>query len=51
MRHTLLVRKYDLDENKKTITDYIEQCEGENWIQVAQKLSRVFAWEYEDYQP
>jgi hypothetical protein len=51
MRHTLLVRKYDLDEIKKTITDYIDQCEGEDWVEIAQKLSRVFAWEYEDYQP
>jgi hypothetical protein len=51
MRHTLLVRKYDLGEIKKTITDYIDQCEGEDWMEIAQKLSRVFAWEYEDYQP
>ncbi|ANS45004.1 immunity 8 family protein [Serratia inhibens] len=51
MRHTLLVRKYDLDEIIKTITDYIAQCEGNDWMEIAQKLSRVFAWEYEDYQP
>jgi hypothetical protein len=51
MRHTLLVRKYDLDEIKKTIADYIDQCEGNDWMEIAQKLSRVFAWEYEDYQP
>ncbi|CAI1038072.1 Uncharacterised protein [Serratia liquefaciens] len=51
MRHTLLVRKYDLDEITKTITDYIDQCDGKDWMEIAQKLSRVFAWEYEDYQP
>ncbi|ERM09470.1 hypothetical protein L584_17755 [Pantoea agglomerans Tx10] len=51
MRHTLLVRKYDLDEITKTITDYIDQCEGRDWMEIAHKLSRVFAWEYEDYQP
>nr|WP_250318734.1 immunity 8 family protein [Rosenbergiella gaditana] len=51
MRHTLLVRKYDLNEITKTVTDYIDQCEGKDWMEVAQKLSRVFAWEYEDYQP
>lgn len=49
--HTLLVRKYDLDEITKTITDYIDQCEGRDWMEIAHKLSRVFAWEYEDYQP
>ncbi|WP_428978744.1 Imm8 family immunity protein [Brenneria tiliae] len=31
MRHTLLVRKYDLDEITKIITDYIDQCEGKDW--------------------
>lgn len=51
IRHTLLVRKYDLDEITKTITDYIDQCEGDDWMEIAQKLSRVFAWEYEDYLP
>lgn len=51
MRHTLPVRKYDLDEITKTITDYIDQCEGRDWMEIAHKLSRVFAWEYEDYQP
>ncbi|MBA0035796.1 hypothetical protein HS962_06070 [Pantoea sp. BIGb0393] len=51
IRHTLLVRKYDLDEITKIITDYIDQCEGDDWMDTAQKLSRVFAWEYEDYQP
>lgn len=51
MRHTLLVRKYDLDEITRTITDYIDQCEGNDWMDIARKLSRVFAWEYEDYQP
>ncbi|MFE8730822.1 Imm8 family immunity protein [Aeromonas hydrophila] len=47
----MLVRKYDLAEITKTITDYIDQCEGNDWMEIAQKLSRVFAWEYEDYQP
>lgn len=47
----VLVRKYDLDEITKTITDYIDQCEGDDWMEIAQKLSRVFAWEFEDYQP
>lgn len=51
MRHTLLIRKYDLDEIKKFIENYIDQCEGEDWMEIAQKLSRVFAWEYEDFQP
>ncbi|MDE9436697.1 immunity 8 family protein [Xenorhabdus bovienii] len=50
MRHLLLVRRYDLNEITKIITDYIDQCEGDDWMEIAQKLSRVFSWEYEDYQ-
>ncbi|EPE4835717.1 Imm8 family immunity protein [Yersinia enterocolitica] len=48
IRHTLLVRKYNLDEITKTITDYIDQCEGKYWTEIAQKLSSAFAWEFED---
>ncbi|MFC0179770.1 immunity 8 family protein [Thorsellia kenyensis] len=51
MRHTLLVRQYDLEEIKNVITNYIELCDGENWVEIAQKLSGVFAWEFEDYSP
>ncbi|SET47254.1 immunity 8 family protein [Thorsellia anophelis] len=51
MRHTLLVRQYDLEEIKNVITNYIDLCDGENWMEIAQKLSRVFAWEFEDYSP
>ncbi|MEB5974307.1 immunity 8 family protein [Pantoea dispersa] len=50
MRHTLLVRKYDLDEIKKNITGCIDRCEGNDWREIAEKLSHFFAWEYEDYQ-
>lgn len=50
MRHTLLVRKYDFNEIKKTITDYIDRCEGDDWMKIAEKLARVFQWEFEDYQ-
>jgi hypothetical protein len=49
IRHMLLVRKYDFGEIKKAISEYIEQCDGDEWIEVAQKLSRIFDWEFEDY--
>ncbi|WFN56219.1 Imm8 family immunity protein [Dickeya lacustris] len=38
MRHTLLVRKYDMDEIKKTITDYNDQSEGNDWMEISQKI-------------
>lgn len=50
IRHMLIVRKYDLDEIKDTINKCIEKCTCDTWLETAQKLSRYFAWEYEDYQ-
>jgi len=49
LRHTLIVRKYDLDEITETINKYIEKCTCKTWTETAQKLSRYFAWEFEDY--
>lgn len=49
MRHTLLIRKYDLEKIKQIIADYIIQCEGDDWMEISHKLSQFFAWEYEDY--
>lgn len=49
LRHTLVVRKYDLDEITETINKYIEKCTCKTWEETAQKLSRYFAWEFEDY--
>ena len=51
IRHMLIVRKYNYDEIVKTINEYIDKCSDENWEEIANKLSRYFAWEFEDYQP
>jgi hypothetical protein len=32
------------------VNKVLEICEGENWPEVADKLSPYFHWEYEDYQ-
>ncbi|GAA5105629.1 immunity 8 family protein [Orbus sasakiae] len=49
LRHTLIIRKYNLDEITGIINKYIEQCSCKTWAETAQKLSRYFAWEFEDY--
>ena len=51
LRHTLIIRKYDLNEITKIINKYIEKCTGNDWIEIAEKLSRYFQWEFEDYDP
>jgi hypothetical protein len=50
-RHMILVFDYDLDRIKSHIARYCEHCIGEDWQSVADKLSRIGQWEFEDYQP
>jgi hypothetical protein len=49
-RHHLIVSHFDLDSITKVITKLIDRCAGETWHQVAEKLSRIAYWEFEDYQ-
>jgi hypothetical protein len=48
-RHMLLVRKYDLAQIITVINSRIEECTETDWLSSAHKLSRYFAWEFEDY--
>ena len=50
-RHMLIVLEYDFNLIKREIEHYIESCTGVNWQLIAQKLSRMGAWEFEDYKP
>ncbi|WP_435637262.1 Imm8 family immunity protein [Carnimonas bestiolae] len=34
---------------KKAITNQINKCEGNDWGEVAEKLSRMIFWEFEDF--
>jgi len=49
-RFMLIVDKYDYEEIAGFVSRYVESCEGENWEELAAKLSRVMFWEFEDYQ-
>ena len=50
-RHHLIVCRYDVGYIKKLITRLIENCEGNSWPEVAEKVGRIGYWEYEDYKP
>jgi hypothetical protein len=50
-RHYLIVSDFNFAEIKNTILGFAEQCEGSNWDEVAEKLSRLGHWEFEDYRP
>jgi len=42
---------FDLATIRGTITKFVERCSGQSWNEVAAKINRIAAWEFEDYQP
>lgn len=48
-RHHLIVKDYDYEKILDAIYRYVESCEGDNWNEVALKLSCLGYWEFEDY--
>jgi hypothetical protein len=50
-RHFLVVGRFDVAFIKKVIIELIEGCEGNTWQEVAEKVSRIGHWEFEDYKP
>lgn len=49
-RHMLIVGSYSYDVIKALIERYVAISEGPDWASIATKLSRIGAWEFEDYQ-
>jgi len=49
-RHLLIVREFDYQKIVSVIVDSISRCDGESWMEIAGKLSRLYAWEFEGYQ-
>src|SRR5688500_15230243 len=47
--HMLIVLEYDLELIKRQIVNYIHRSSGKDWPTIAQRLSRIGAWEFEDY--
>lgn len=48
--HKLLVFSYDLGQIRAFLSRYCERCVGETWPKIAERLSRIGAWEFTDYQ-
>ena len=49
-RHRLIVRRYDFRLVQQVIAKLISRCSGETWSEIAEKISRLAYWEFEDYQ-
>lgn len=48
-RNYLIVFKYDYQRIYNRIKKYIEGLNGSDWAELAQKVSRIGYWEFEDY--
>jgi len=48
-RHHIIVFEYHYHKMIDFIKRLIESCEGDDWEEVAQKVSRYGMWEFEDY--
>jgi hypothetical protein len=48
--YKLIVKEYDLRLIQTQIEKYLENCVGETWEDVAEKIGRVAQWEFQDYQ-
>jgi len=49
-RHTLIVDRIDLDLVARAVEAILRRCEANTWEEVAAKIGRFAAWEFEDYQ-
>jgi hypothetical protein len=50
-RHHLIVREFNLEQIRSFLVGYAGTCVGRTWREVAEKLSRLGKWEFEDYKP
>lgn len=48
-RHFLFVHTYDYSRLERFVRSYCQSSEGESWQVIAEKISRLGAWEFEDY--
>jgi hypothetical protein len=49
--HVLFMTRFDYDLLNRFVSSYCENCTGNSWAEVAQKLTRLGKWEFEDYRP
>ena len=50
-RHHTVVDSFDWPALRGYFQQQVEACVGEDWTEVAEKLSRIGYWEFEDYRP
>ena len=49
IRHCMIVEDYHFPRILGLMTNYVNSLEEDSWEKLAEKLSRVARWEFEDY--
>ncbi len=49
-RHYLIMQEYNFERLVSFIQKFCRSCSGNTWAEIANKLSRLGRWEFEDYQ-
>jgi len=49
--HKVIVFRYDYSELRRFIEKYLMRCSGDTWGEIAQKVSLLGHWEFENYRP
>lgn len=47
--HRLILIEYDYEIMISAIERFLEGCSGDNWPEIAQKVSQLGRWEFENY--
>jgi hypothetical protein len=50
-RATLVVQTFSWEAVEAALYQYVHSVEGDTWAEVAERLNRFMAWEFEDYRP
>lgn len=46
----MIVREYNFSAINDFIYDYVSRCDGDSWEKIVMQLTKVFYWEFDDYQ-
>jgi hypothetical protein len=47
--HHIIIREYNYQNIVQVINNFLLKCSGENWDEIARKISRLGRWEFDDY--
>lgn len=50
-KYTLVIDYFKIQIILTSVQDMLEQCQGNSWEDITQKLSQFMQWEFENYKP